>query len=61
MNITALNYITEQVNENLTPTGVKPTHESQLRPLSRLEPEQQQEAWQKAVDIAPEGKVTAAG
>lgn len=34
--------------------------ERQLRPLARLEPEKQKEAWQKAVETAPEGKVTAA-
>ena len=34
--------------------------EKQLRPLSKLEPDQQREAWQKAVDTAPDGKVTAA-
>jgi hypothetical protein len=33
--------------------------ERQLRPLARLEPEQQKEAWQKAVETAPNGKVTA--
>ena len=36
------------------------TTESQARPLSKLEPEQQRQAWQKAVETAPEGKVTAA-
>jgi hypothetical protein len=36
--------------------------ESQLRPLAKLRdnPEAQKEAWQKAVETAPEGKVTAA-
>lgn len=34
--------------------------ERQLRPLSKLEPDQQREAWAKAVETAPEGKVTAA-
>lgn len=33
---------------------VSPATESQARPLSRLEPEQQKEAWQKAVETAPE-------
>lgn len=37
----------------------KPTHESQTRPLARLEPEQQTEAWKKAVETAPEGRLTA--
>lgn len=31
--------------------------ESQLRPLTSLEPEQQIEAWQKVVETAPEGRV----
>jgi hypothetical protein len=39
---------------------VTPANESQTRPLARLEPDQQREAWQKAVATAPEGKVTAA-
>ena len=39
---------------------VTPATESQARPLARLEPEQQKQAWQKAVETAPEGKVTAA-
>jgi hypothetical protein len=37
-----------------------PATESQTRPLAKLSPDQQREAWQKAVDTAPEGKVTAA-
>jgi len=35
-------------------------NEAQARPLTRLEPEQQAEAWQEAVETAPNGKVTAA-
>jgi len=43
------------------PIGNKlPTTESQTRPLTKLEPEQQQEAWEEAVETAPNGKVTAA-
>lgn len=36
--------------------------ESQLQPLTKLrnDPEKQREAWQQAVDTAPDGKVTAA-
>ena len=36
--------------------------ERQLRPLTKLRnnPEKQKEAWQRAVDTAPDGKVTAA-
>ena len=37
--------------------ATKPTSESQLRPLTNLEPEQQRVAWDKAVETAPEGKL----
>ena len=37
-----------------------PVNLEQTRPLARLEPDQQCEAWQQAVATAPEGKVTAA-
>ncbi len=37
-----------------------PATESQARPLTVLEPAQQREAWQRAVESAPNGKVTAA-
>ena len=47
-----------EVKDNLsTPVDIT---EFQIRPLARLEPEQQREAWQQAVDTAPDGKVTAA-
>jgi len=39
---------------------VLPTTESQTRPLAKLEAAKQIEAWEKAVETAPEGKVTAA-
>lgn len=48
-----------EVSENVTPIGVIPTSESQARPLARLEPPQQQEAWRRAVESAPNGKPTA--
>jgi hypothetical protein len=49
------------VIEIVSPIGdIKPTTESQCRALIRLEPQQQREAWQRAVDTAPKGKVTAA-
>jgi len=45
------------VIEVVSPIGdIKPTNESQTRPLARLEPDQQREAWAKAVETAPEGK-----
>ncbi len=37
-----------------------PTNEAQARPLTRLEPEVQRQAWQEAVETAPNGKVTGA-
>jgi hypothetical protein len=50
-----------KVVNNLSPIGdIRPTHESQVRPLAGLEPEQQREAWNAAVKSAPNGKVTAA-
>ena len=45
------------VVENVNNCLQTPVTESQCRPLARLEPAQQREAWQKAVDTAPEGKV----
>ena len=45
----------------VSPIGdIKPTTESQTRPLVRLPADQQLIAWQKAVETAPDGKVTAA-
>lgn len=41
-------------------TQTLPVTESQARPLTSLPPEQQIQAWQVAVDTAPEGKITAA-
>jgi hypothetical protein len=49
-----------RVIENVHNCERIPMTESQTRPLARLEPDQQREAWQKAVETAPEGKVTAA-
>lgn len=37
-----------------------PATESQARPLTRLEPDQQREAWARVVETAPAGKITAA-
>ncbi|RZB36327.1 MAG: hypothetical protein SRB2_02152 [Desulfobacteraceae bacterium Eth-SRB2] len=42
-----------RVVDNLTPMGVKIQNESQARPLTRLPEPLQQEAWKKAVEIAP--------
>lgn len=49
-----------QVYDNLLPTGnIHPTSERQARPLTRLSPPLQIEAWTKVIDTAPDGKVTA--
>jgi len=42
-----------------TTVPIVPTNERQVRPLTKLTPEQQQEAWQEVVETAPEGKITA--
>lgn len=50
-----------QVVRNLLPIGnILPSAESQVRPLTQLEPEAQWVAWQEAVETAPNGKPTAA-
>jgi len=41
-------------------TQTLPATESQARPLTKLEPDLQPVAWQRAVETAPNGKVTAA-
>jgi len=46
--------------ENVNNCRQIPTTESQTRPLTQLKPDQQAEAWQEAVETAPNGKVTAA-
>jgi len=49
-----------EVTDNLTPTGVIPQSERSIRPLTIIkDPEEQREIYQKAVETAPEGKVTA--
>jgi len=47
-----------KVAANLLPIGNIPATESQARPLTVLEPAQQREVWQRAVDTAPGGRVT---
>jgi phage N-6-adenine-methyltransferase len=50
-----------QVAGNLLPIGnILPATESQARPLSGLPVDLQREAWQRAIDTAPNGKITAA-
>lgn len=48
-----------EVTANLVPIGTIPATESQARPLTTLEPDQQRAAWRRAVETAPNGKVTA--
>jgi hypothetical protein len=50
-------------DENLTTNGsqILPTSERQVRPMTKLEPQEQQEAWLRAVEVAggkvPTGKI----
>lgn len=48
------------VNNLSTMVDIVPINERQARPLTKLEPEQQREAWTRAIETAPEGKITAA-
>lgn len=50
--------VTQNLRSNQLVTRF-PMTESQVRPLTSLEPHQQQEVWQQAVATAPEGVVTA--
>ena len=49
----------EVLNDLGRSTLQKPQNESQVRPLSKLPPEKQVKAWRKAVETAPDGKITA--
>lgn len=61
MGRTYSHYVIESaaVMDNVHNCEHKPTTESQTRPLTKLSPTLQREAWQKAVETAPKGKVTA--
>lgn len=48
------------VVDDLTPIGVTPQCESQVRPLARLPEGDRASAWKEAVEAAPNGKPTAA-
>jgi hypothetical protein len=48
-----------KVATNLLPMDNTPKTERVVRPLTSLPPDKQREAYQKAVDTAPNGKVTA--
>lgn len=43
---------------NCAQIDIFPTNESQLRPLTRLEDQDQAQAWRQAIDTAPEGRIT---
>lgn len=49
-----------EIGSNLSTIVDTPPRESQLRPLAKLEPDLQREAWQRVIDTAPNGRVTAA-
>lgn len=50
------------VVQNLVPLGTTlPNSEAQTRPLRQLDPEQQREAWQRAVESVPDGSVPTPG
>lgn len=49
----------EVLNDLGRSTLQKPQNESQVRPLTKLPPEKQVKAWRKAVETAPDGKITA--
>jgi len=49
-----------EIRNNLSTIVDIPAIESQGRPLARLTVDQQLIAWQKAIETAPEGKVTVA-
>jgi len=49
-----------KVQDNLsTIVDIQPANESQTRPLTKLNPELQREAWSKVIETAPEGNITA--
>ncbi|RCJ24034.1 hypothetical protein A6770_28725 [Nostoc minutum NIES-26] len=52
---------TDSSKQQMCPSGTQilPTSERQVRPLTKLEPQQQQEVWQRAVQVAG-GKVPSA-
>ncbi|NBD18965.1 MAG: hypothetical protein GVY04_23385 [Cyanobacteria bacterium] len=46
------------IGDNFHPK-ILPTNEAQIRPLTRLQPDLQREAWLQAVENSPYGKITA--
>ena len=49
-----------KVERNISTMVEKPIPERQLRPLTKLQPDEQIEVYQEALDTAPGGKITAA-
>jgi hypothetical protein len=49
-----------EISENLKPIGFIPTHESQVRPLAGLKPENQRIIWEQAIEESDGGQPTAA-
>jgi hypothetical protein len=47
-----------QTVQNLNHGSESPTHERQIRPLTKLQPDQQREAWQLATQISPQPTAT---
>lgn len=45
--------------KRLEPIGSIPASESHIRPLTQLDPDEQDEVWQRANETAPEGNITA--
>lgn len=53
--------VAAQTEQNISPIGeIGIIREGHLRELVGLEPEQQREVWQRAIDTAPSGRITAA-
>lgn len=52
--------VAQNVNRGSLNPGSVPTSERHVRPLVKLEPEDQRIAWERALESAPNGKVTAA-
>ena len=48
-----------QIVENLSPMGDIPTSERQVRELAGLTPDEQRQVWKKAIEMAPNGHITA--
>jgi len=52
--------VAHNVNHGSMNQGSPPASERHVRPLVKLEPDEQRTAWQRVIETAPNGKVTAA-